>query len=90
MPGLHDVARRRDAQRLLFDAFAAAAQYAAFPGIDQPGQAAFELPVNHVAQYFDPKSNYGSSATTSICTRNPGSTRRCTCTHEVVGSRSLS
>ena len=33
---------------------------------------------------------YGSSATTSISTMNPGSTNRCTWTHEIVGSRSLS
>src|SRR3974390_818704 len=32
---------------------------------------------------------YGSSATTSICTRNLGSIKRCTCTHEVAGKRSL-
>ena len=48
-------ARRRDAQRLLFDSLAAAAQYAAFPGIDQSCKAALELLVNHVAQILDLK-----------------------------------
>ncbi len=90
MARLYDVAGRRDPQGLLFDALAAAAQHAAFAGIDEPRDAALEFLVNHVTQYLDPRSIYGSSATTSISTRNPGSTKRCTCTHEVVGSRSLS
>ena len=70
---------------------AAAAQHTSLAGIDEPREAALEYLINHVTQYLDPRSSiYGSSATTSISTRNPGSTKRCTCTHEVVGSRSLS
>src|SRR5580698_3881931 len=79
MPRLNDVPRGRDAQRLFFNALAAAAQDAPFAGIDEPGEAALEFPINHVTQYLDPRlSTYGSSATTSISTRNPGSTSRWT------------
>ena len=59
---------------------------AALAGIDQPGERARNS-VDHLRSF---PSAHGSSATTSICTRKPGSTRRCTCTQEVVGSRSLS
>ncbi len=55
MACLHDVAGGRDAQRLLFDALAAAAQYASFAGIDEPREAAFEYLVDHVTQYLDPR-----------------------------------
>src|SRR5450631_1917810 len=50
MPRLHDVAGGRDAQRLLFDALAPAAQYPPFTGIDEPREAALELLIDHVTQ----------------------------------------
>ncbi len=87
---LHDVAGGRDAQRLLLDALAAAAQHAALPRIDEPREPALEFLVHHVSQTLNPRlSIHGNSATTSISTRKPGSTSRCTCTQEAVGSRSL-
>src|SRR5271169_3607449 len=85
---LRDVTVGRHAQGLLLDAFAAAAQYRPFPRIDEAREPALENLIHHFAQRtLD--SAYGNSAMTSICTRNPESTRRCTCTHEVVGNRSL-
>jgi hypothetical protein len=42
MARLHDVAGGRDAQRLLFDALSAAAQYAAFSRVDEPREAPLE------------------------------------------------
>ena len=59
MACLHDVAGGRDPQRLLFDALAAAAQHAAFTGIDEPREAALEFLINHVAQYLDPLRQLG-------------------------------
>src|ERR1700736_6429756 len=89
MAGPRDDAVGRHAQRLLLHALAAAAQYRPFAGIDEPGEAALEVFVHHVTQRYPRYMLYGSSATTSICTRKPRSTKRCTCTHEVVGNRSL-
>src|SRR6267142_817771 len=52
MPCLRDVAGGRYAQRLLFDALAAAAQYTSFAGIYEPREAALEFLINHVTQYL--------------------------------------
>ena len=48
MTGLRDLARGRDAQRFLLDAFAPAAQHRPFAGIDESRQPALEFLVDHV------------------------------------------
>ena len=97
---LGDLSRRRYAQRFLFHAFAPAAQHAALPAIDEAGQPTLEFFVDHVTHHASARPVparrlgyqpvHGSSATTSISTRKPGSTRRWTCTQDTVGRRSLS
>ncbi len=59
------------------------------PELMSPARRLSKPLIHHVAQRYPRFILYGSSAMTSICTRNPGSTKRCTCTQDVVGSRSL-
>ncbi len=89
VPRVRDLASRQHTQGFLFHRLAAAAQYRPFAGIDESGKTTLEILIHHLGQSYPRFMPYGSSATTSICTRNPGSTKRCTCTHDVVGKRSL-